>query len=216
MTNLNLTEVKAMVAQLKKVDFASCEEYVTDLIDNYGYNSSEIFWLNMELSDLLTSQRKYEESFEILLQFVDLPYVHDEQIPEGEFNIGPRDKKLTCLEKMVHLANISTPCAKEKILDELEGWVPFRDNREIQDLILEVLQKNRMNSKMYSVPSGLEEASENIDCLIKWIQEGGGYTQSLEVRFFNDVYRGVFLTESASVKNSKKVFLTSLGYTGIE
>jgi hypothetical protein len=55
MTKLNLTEVKAMVAQLKKVDFASCEEYVTDLIDNYGYNSSEIFWLNMELSDLLTS-----------------------------------------------------------------------------------------------------------------------------------------------------------------
>ena len=63
-----------------------------------------------------------------------------------------------------------------------------------------------MNSKIYKVPEGLEEANENINQLIKWIESGGGYTQGLEVRFFNDVYRGVFLKKSAKVNtlNLKK------------
>lgn len=76
-------------------------------------------------------------------------------------------------------------------------------------MMIEVLQSNKMNSKLYKVPSGLEEAAANIDNLVKWIEDGGGYTKGLEVRFFNDVYRGVFLTGSAKVK-FLKVFLNIL------
>lgn len=62
-----------------------------------------------------------------------------------------------------------------------------------------------MNSKLYKVPEGLEEASANIENLVKWIEDGGGYTKGLEVRFFNDVYRGVFLTGAAKVRTFHQI-----------
>lgn len=40
---MDIREVRAMVIQLKKVDFFSCEGYLTDLIENYGYNPDEVF-----------------------------------------------------------------------------------------------------------------------------------------------------------------------------
>lgn len=38
---MNYTEVESMIFELRKIDFLSCEEYIQDLIDNYGYSKKE-------------------------------------------------------------------------------------------------------------------------------------------------------------------------------
>jgi len=198
---MNIREVRAMVIQLKKVDFTSCEEYIVDLIENYGYEKNEIFELKLELVQLYTSMRKYAQSFTTLkniLETVDQD-TNQDQIEENSENISGDKVRITIMKKLVHLAQVSVQPTKDKILEELNDYLPFKECSETQELIIEVIQNNKMNSKLYKVPEGLEEANQNIESLVTWIEDGGGYTRGLEVRFFNNVYRGVFLTGSAKV-----------------
>jgi hypothetical protein len=62
---------------------------------------------------------------------------------------------------MVHLAQISSQPTKDEILEELNDYLPLEGphHAETQELIIEVIQNNKMNSKLYKVPDGLELAS---------------------------------------------------------
>lgn len=82
--------------------------------------------------------------------------------------------KATVLKKMVQLARISTQPVKSNILQELEKYLPFENDSETQNMIIQALQSNKMNYSRYKVPSGLEEDAANMDNLVKWIEEGGG------------------------------------------
>jgi hypothetical protein len=157
---MDIREVRAMVLQLKKVDFASCEEYIVDLIENYGYSQDEVHQLKIELIELYTSSRKYAKSFEMYQQILQELDKVDNEIGENESDASDAThRKIQIMRKLVHLAQISSQPTKDEILEELNDCLPFEDDPDTQELIIEVLQNNKMNSKLYKVPEGLEEAA---------------------------------------------------------
>lgn len=68
---MNLREVESMILELRKIDFASCEEYIEDLIQNYNYSKTDISWLRIQLASLHTSSRKYKKAYEIIAGILD-------------------------------------------------------------------------------------------------------------------------------------------------
>jgi hypothetical protein len=66
--------------------------------------------------------------------------------------------------------------------------------------ILDFMEENNVIIDVYKVPEGLEEANENIEKMVEWLESGGGSMDGLEVRFFSNVYRGVFLKKDAKVR----------------
>ena len=116
---MDIREVRAMVIQLKKVDFSSCEEYLVDLIENYGYENQEIYQLNMELVQLYIGSRKYAKSFEMYKSIL-------KEYSDSSFEPNVTNQiKIQVMRKMVHLAQISVQPTKDDILQELDDNLPF-------------------------------------------------------------------------------------------
>lgn len=134
---MDIGEVRAMVIQLKKVGFASCEEYIVDLIDNYEYSKNEIFQLKMELIQLYIGSRKYAKSFEIYQNLLaDNEMTEDLSDEEVKNNTRVR---VTIFRKLVHLGNVASQPIKDEILEYLNESLPFDDDAETEQLIIDVI-----------------------------------------------------------------------------
>lgn len=90
---------------------------------------------------------------------------------------------------------------KLKIIEILKNIIEMKITEEMEKEIKEFMKEMQEEKifEMYNLPEGLEEDQENIFQLQKWIEEGGGSTDGLEVRFMSNVYRGVFLKRPAKV-----------------
>ena len=199
---MDLREVRAMATQLKKVHFSACEEYLLDLIENEGYSPQEVKTIQLELSDLYLSSKKYESCLEILQRLLEqMQQESESQMQEVGIESGVNffGNIVTQISKLVDSCKGSL---KGKALRELENLLndnSVEGQAEVKKLIQEILERNKINSGFYKIPPGLEQDAENIALMEQWIKEGGGNTKGLEVRFLNNVYRGVFLTSDAKV-----------------
>ena len=81
---MNYSEVENMILELRKIEFSSCEEYISDLIDNYAYPEKEIVWLKLQLASLHTSGRKYTRAFKIISGLLDSITVRDTAIGQDK------------------------------------------------------------------------------------------------------------------------------------
>ena len=110
-----------------------------------------------------------------------------------------RDCMVLIIKEIVKLGQRTEFELKKRILKELSDYLNQGLAIGVEHEILKLLRENKGQVDAYHLPQGLEAANENVLKMINWIEEGGGLTDTLEVRFVSDVYRGVFLRKDVPV-----------------
>ena len=207
---MELTEIRSIAAQLRRISLESSIEYLEDCINSVPVEeTTKLTEIQLELAKQYVSARRFKEAFGRVKALIKRLRMGSRESREGQPEL---------VKGVAFLVDLASKAGRElpEVLVEVKRLLESGEFEVLKEQMLSVLKDFEVETKVYKLPEGLEEDNDNILKMVRWIEEGGGSMDALEVRFYSSVYRGVFLKQDAEVSPMSLKKWLNLGFFGLK